>query len=308
MRLEKAPLATSGLILGLLGLGNLLKEFSVLATAVCAIVAVLLWLYLIYSMLSDRKSVQNQWRSSLVQSVFTTFFMSGLLSLTYLKHIFGGYEPIVELLKPLWFIWLVALISHMVLFSKKYLLNLSLQNVFPSWTVLYVGIGVAALTVPLSQEFFIGKLIVIYGMVATILVLPLIFYRLKKHPLETAMKPNTATICAPFSLVTAAYVSNVETPNKLVLGILLVVAQLFYFYILLQLPKLLKRRFTPAFSAFTFPLVISATALKSSVKILVLPVPSIWQTLVVFEILVATFIVGYVLIGYLCFFMGQKLR
>lgn len=305
MRLEKAPLATAGLVLGLFGLGNLVKEVSILFMAMCGIIALLLWSYLIYSMVTDRKSVQKQWQSPLVQSVFTTFFMSGLLSLVYLKNFFGGYGLIAGLLKLLWFIWLIVLIGHMVIFSRKYLLNLSLQNVFPSWTVLYVGIGVAALTASISQQFFLGKLIVTYGIVATLLVIPLIFKRLKKHPLEIGMRPNTATICAPFSLVTAAYVASFETPNKLILGMLLLAAQLFYFYILLQLPKLVGSTFTPAFSAFTFPLVISATALKTSVKVMALPFSIFWQTLVFVETVIATVIVIYVLIGYIRFLIGK---
>ncbi|HCY6347828.1 TPA: permease, partial [Staphylococcus aureus] len=34
MRLQKAPLVTSGLILGLLGLGNLLKDISLVLNAI----------------------------------------------------------------------------------------------------------------------------------------------------------------------------------------------------------------------------------------------------------------------------------
>lgn len=37
MRLQKAPLVTSGLVLGLLGLGNLLKDLSLTLNAVCGI-------------------------------------------------------------------------------------------------------------------------------------------------------------------------------------------------------------------------------------------------------------------------------
>lgn len=307
MRFEKAPLATAGLVLGLFGLGNLVKDISSLATAACGVVATFLWIYLIYSMLADWKSVQKQWQSPLVQSVFTTFFMSGLLSLVYLNNFFGSYRLIPEILKPMWFIWLISLIGHMIIFSKKYLLNLSLQSVFPSWTVLYVGIGVAALTAPLSHQLLLGKVIVCYGILATVVVLPLIFYRLQKYPLEAGMKPNTATICAPFSLVTAAYTATVETPNKLILACLLVASQFFYCYILIQLPKLLNRPFTPAFSSFTFPLVISATALKVSLKMLMPPLPMIWRLLVFLEIAVAVAIVTYVLAGYVRYIIQKNL-
>ena len=70
----------------------------------------------------------------------------------------------------------------------------------------FIGIVIAGLTAPVSGYFFIGQLTVIYGFVATCIVLPIVFKRLKAFPLQTSIKPNTSTICAPFSLVAAAYV------------------------------------------------------------------------------------------------------
>ncbi len=52
-------------------------------------------------------------------------------------------------------------------FSIKYLKDFSLENVYPSWTVLFIGIAIAGLTAPVSGCFFIGQLTVIYGFVAT---------------------------------------------------------------------------------------------------------------------------------------------
>ncbi|HDT5741270.1 TPA: permease, partial [Staphylococcus aureus] len=131
-------------------------------------------------------------------------------------------------------------------------------------------------------------------------VLPIVFKRLKTYPLQTSIKPNTSTICAPFSLVAAAYVITFPKANDLIVIILLVLAQFFYFYIIFKLPKLLKEPFSPVFSAFTFPLVISATALKNSLP--VLTYPEIWEWLLFFEITLATLIVLRVFLGYVHFF------
>lgn len=57
------------------------------------------------------------------------------------------------------------------------------------------------------------------------------------------------------------------------------------------------------FSAFTFPLVISATALKNSMSVLAFP--EIWEWLLLFEMLLATLIVFRVLFGYMHFFLKQ---
>lgn len=85
MKLQKAPLATSGLILGLLGLGNLLKDISLILNAICGILAILIWLHLLYSMFHNFNHVKDQLNNPLVASVFTTFFMSGFLVTTYLN-------------------------------------------------------------------------------------------------------------------------------------------------------------------------------------------------------------------------------
>ncbi len=43
--------------------------------------------------------------------------------------------------------------THMIIFSIKYLKDFSLKNVYPSWTVLFIGIAIAGLTAPVSGYF-----------------------------------------------------------------------------------------------------------------------------------------------------------
>lgn len=143
--------------------------------------------------------------------------------------------------------------THMIIFSIKYLKDFSLENVYPSWTVLFIGIAIAGLTAPVSGYFFIGQLTVIYGFVATCIVLPIVFKRLKAFPLQTSIKPNTSTICAPFSLVAAAYVIAFPKANAFIVIIFLLLAQIFYFYIIIQLPKLLKEPFFARIFSFHIP-------------------------------------------------------
>lgn len=303
MKLQKAPLATSGLILGLLGLGNLLKDISLILNAICGILAILIWLHLLYSMFHNFNHVKDQLNNPLVASVFTTFFMSGFLVTTYLNTFFSNVTVINQFIIPLWVVCLIGMLIHMTIFSMKYLKRFTLENVYPSWTVLYIGIAIAGLTAPVSGYYIIGKASVIYGFLATCIVLPIVFKRLKAYPLQRSIKPNTSTICAPFSLVAAAYVLTFPNANSYIIIIFLVLSQFFYFYIVLQLPQLLKAPFSPVFSAFTFPLVISATALKNSMSVLAFP--EIWEWLLLFEMLLATLIVFRVLFGYMHFFLKQ---
>ncbi|MGZ2200397.1 TDT family transporter, partial [Staphylococcus argenteus] len=90
MRLQNAPLVTSGLVLGLLGLGNLLKDISLAINALCGIFAFLIWLHLLCTMFKNYNTVKEQLNNPLISSVFTTFFMSGFLGTTYLKTFFSN--------------------------------------------------------------------------------------------------------------------------------------------------------------------------------------------------------------------------
>ncbi|HCZ1091957.1 TPA: permease, partial [Staphylococcus aureus] len=162
MRLQKAPLVTSGLILGLLGLGNLLKDVSLVLNAICGIFALFIWVHLLCTILNNFKNVKEQLNTPLVSSVFTTFFMSGFLGTTYLNTYFSDVTIITSLITPLWLLCLMGIMIHMIIFSIKYLKDFSLENVYPSWTVLYIGIAIAGLTAPISGFYLIGKLSVIY--------------------------------------------------------------------------------------------------------------------------------------------------
>lgn len=92
-----------------------------------------------------------------------------------------------------------------------------------------------------------------------------------------------------------------DKKNFFIFWFLLVLSQSFYIFALIKLVGLLKLKFYPSYSGFTFPLVISALALKLSngflinqgVKIAVLPI------LIKVEEIIAVIIVFYVLIIYL---------
>lgn len=163
----------------------------------------------------------------------------------------------------LWWISLVGLILLMVYYICSFVIPFKWENIYPSWTVLFVGIGVAPLTIFVSHQYWLGQIIFWYCLLASILVLPIVFYKTFKIGLAEATLPNMTTICAPISLITAAYVASFPNPNNLLLLFLIILGQALYFFILYQLPTLFRRSFSAGFSAFTFPLVISATALKA---------------------------------------------
>ena len=71
-------------------------------------------------------------------------------------------------------------------------------NATPSWTVLYVGIAVAALTYPLVGIIEIAYATLSFGFVLTFYLYPLIYSDLKKSPLPVALLGQEGIYCAPF--------------------------------------------------------------------------------------------------------------
>ena len=294
MRLKrKEPLLVqSGLVLGLLAMGNLIGRFSQVLRYLLAGLALFFLIHLVIGIVTNFKQAQKQLKDPLIASVFPTFFMQGMVSSTYVATWSFLEENALLIAQGLWWLSFIGLIVLMAYYLFSFVFPFKWDNVYPAWTVLFVGIGVAPLTIAVSQQFILGQVIFWYGLVATIFVLPLVFYKTYKIGLVDRVRPNTTTICAPISLMTAAYTTIFSHPNSLILLLLLISGQILYLFILCQIFQLFKRPFSAGFSAFTFPLVISATALVSSLTVFQLGLFGyIWFLCEVVIALIATLLV-----------------
>lgn len=146
--------------------------------------------FLIKGILKNKKESRKELSNPLIASVFTTFFMAGMILSTYILLFRSLGIWVAVLSKGVWWLSFIALIIHMAIFSWKYLRHFSMANLFPSWSVLYVGIGVASLTAPISGQFTIGKIVFWYGFIATLVLLPFLFIKAYKIGLPSAVKPN----------------------------------------------------------------------------------------------------------------------
>ena len=89
----------------------------------------------------------------------------------------------------------------------------------PSWTVLYVGIAVAALTYPSVGIIEIAYATLSFGFLLTFYLYPLIYSDLKKHPLPLAMLGQEGIYCAPlFSTLGLSSSSWRSRPTDLALN------------------------------------------------------------------------------------------
>ena len=223
-----------------------------------------------------------------------TFPMAGMILSTYVFRLFPHLSLVAQGLWWFSFLLDVALIAG---FTIKFACPDRRVHATPSWTVLYVGIAVAALTYPLVGIIEIAYATLSFGFLLTFYLYPLIYSDLKKHPLPLAMLGQEGIYCAPFSLLLASLVrvAGASLPTWILI-VMILVSQSFLFFVLTRLPNILKQGFQPAFSALTFPTIITATSLKMAQGILKLP---FLDYLVLAETIICLTILFFVLGTYL---------
>ena len=293
--LKKTPMPIVGLMLACAALGNLVQTYGEVYRNIMGIITLVLFIGTTIKFVCDMPGLKAELDNPVAASVFPTYSMGIMLLATYVKP----YNFIVS-----YIIWIVGILLHMILiviFSMKFVKNFNMKKVFPSWFIVYVGIAVASVTGKVFNQT-IGQVALLFAIIAYFILIPIVAKRIfivKEIP-EPAL-PTLVIFAAPGSLCLAGYLNIFEYKNFVVVLILLVLSQGFYLFALSKLVNLLRIKFYPSYSAFTFPLVISALALKLSNNFLVSQgiTSPILIVLVKIEEILAVLIVFYVLMRYL---------
>lgn len=205
-------------------------------------------------------------------------------------------------------LWLLAVILHLGVLARFAYCRWTArcwQHMAPSWFIPPVGIIVAALSCPAPHYHIFCLGLLGLGMINLALLMPLMLYRLIIHPpLERAAQPTLAILAAPVSLALAGYLTSVTAPMLWLCSLMGGIAVLMTLLVYLLLFSLLKPSFSPSFAAFTFPTVISATALQKLAQLPELSrlsptLPAGIATVSSIELVVACALVGYVSIGFI---------
>ncbi|WYB25243.1 TDT family transporter [Gallaecimonas sp. GXIMD1310] len=211
--------------------------------------------------------------------------------------------------------WLLAVILHLsflATFTWHRARQFELSHMVPSWFVPPVGIIVADVASPGGALAPLANVLLWFGIISYGLLLPTMLYRLIfRAEVPDAAKPTMAILAAPASLSLAGYLTVSKQPSLLLVAVLLGIAVLMTAVIYLAFFRLLRLPFSPGYAAFTFPMVIGATALfKTSALFsrqqLSAAGAAELQQLAMLELGVATVIVSYVALRYLMAFLPAK--
>ncbi|MDI4584486.1 C4-dicarboxylate ABC transporter [Oenococcus sp. UCMA 14587] len=301
--LNKIPMAMCGLILGMEALGNLLimLNFSFLGN-ILGVMGMALMFIVLTKLILAFPSAYKEVLNPLSSGTLPTFTMSLMLISMYWSR--WGFPHFGLIL------WILAIVCHiaiMVTFCYVNLINnkFDLKDVYPSWFVMFVGIGV----IPVSAKLFIipvGQFFFFIALGLYIIVFPIVALRLFRHHviLEGAL-PLLTIIAAPASLCLTGYLNSFSQINNIFAILLGVFAQFLYFITILTMARIYilsehsVLKFYPSFAAFTFPLVISATGL--TVLLNHLKIKSYLINIAEVEQIIAVIVVIYVLVHYIKF-------
>lgn len=300
--LQKLPIPIAGLMLGLAASGNLVLSYGSAYRNFFGILSSIILLLLIIKFIKMPEVISKGFDNPVVASVMPTFSMGIMILSTYLKPYFSSTA---------FAMWICGFLIHIILmicFTKKYILDFNIKKVFPSYFIVYVGIAAASITAPAYGLSWLGQYVFWFAFVAYLILLPIVLYRVfvVKGILEPAL-PTITIFAAPSSLCLAGYMNSFPEKNMNLVTFLVIVSLFKTFCVLLYLPKMLKIKFYPSYSAFTFPLVISGIAIKltngflletgKEIKIL--------KYIIKFEELISISIVLYVLFKYITFLLAD---
>lgn len=299
--LTKLPLPVGGVMLALLSLAKLYStlDMPVVSTLFFGgglVVFLLILAKVLFTFSSVREGLQNP----VVASVSPTISMGTMV----LASILGKSEFFAGIATILWFVALLIQILLIAYFTSHFIWRqpLALTDLYPSWFIIFVGLGI----VPTTAGAHMPQLThAVFWLVLTtyVLLLPIVLVRLLKYEMDEPVKPLLTLLAAPGSLCLASYLNAFTHHSAWLVVALLIVSQAMYVIVLLHLPKLLNLPFYPSYAAFTFPLVISATAMftvSTRMDFLMLH----WVAFA--EIMIATVVVCYVFIRYVVYF--SKIR
>ena len=301
--LKKLPIPIAGLILAMFALGNLLQSYSNVVRLCIGGVALILYIIFVLKIVLLNSKLKTVLDNPVPASVLLTITMATILLSSYAKPYSSG------LAAAFWFVGVILHALLIIWFSMKFLPNFSIKKVFPSWYIVYVGIATASVTAGAAGQLKLGQICFWFSLISYFILIPVVCYRVfKVKEIPEPAKPTFAILSAPGSLALAGYLNTFPEKNFTFAAVLFGFSLFFYLVVLVNLPKLLKLKFSPGFSGFTFPLVISALSSKlfNGYVTKLYGANSVLKLFVNFQEILATLIVLYVFIGYMKFLFSKE--
>lgn len=309
--IKKIPTPMCGLALAIASLGNLLSSYFQYARVICGIISTIIITGYIIRIFIDRVGIKLELSKVVPLSVFPTLFMTIFTLSGYIAKILPLFSKVI------WALALVGFLITLIVFVKRWVIHLDINNVFPSWFVIALGYMVGAIPSNELGTEKIGGILAYVGFSLYMLVLPLIVYRvfIRKNQnghrgirtINEDVRPTFTIFAAPANLaIVAQFGAFSDDISKIILITLIALAIPSYLMVLYFVPQFLNGPFYPSYAALTFPLVISTI---SAFKVLIyFEIENLLAIKILLGVMsaIATFVIAYVFVGYTKYLFGRQ--
>ena len=293
--IKNLPTPIAGLALGSAALGNLLQPYSsslqLLFNLLSLIIIVLLTIKFVLGFDKLKKEMENP----VIATVLATYPMTIIILASFSKKYIG------LLSMPVWIIGIfldfcvVCYAIYNLIIKERHI-----NKIYPTWFITFVGPAVVTVTAINYNLETLGLIYFYFSYINYLVLLPFVLYRVYKYKhYKDGDYPTITVFSAPGGLLLASYMIGITQKSNVILAILIPLTILLFIFVLIQLPYLLKRKFYPSFSAFTFPLVICAISFQKTGVYYQLAEFSILNILIHLSELLAIIIVIYVWYGFI---------
>lgn len=291
--IKELPIPISGLMLGILALGNLIQDYSFYGKYICGIIGLIILILLLSKLIKFPEETIKSLKNPVIASVSATSLMSLIIISSYIAP-FN-----IKIAARLWIFSVLLFVGLIIYFTIEFFIKrFSLENVYASYYIIYIGIVIASTTAPLYNQIQFGQIIFYFGLLSFIFLLILTLYRYLKLETPDMFKPLICINAAPFSLLLLGYLKSFSNISNYFIIFLYIMAIIFYIFSIIKIIEYRNLNFYPSYSAFAFPFVVAAIATKEMLKyskFFYLNYLSYIQTLI------AIILVSYVLVKYIIF-------
>ena len=293
--IKSLPTPIAGLALGSVALGNLLQPYSSSLQLLFNLLSLIIIVLLTIKFTLGYDKLKKEMENPVIATVLATYPMSIMLLASFSKKYIG------LLSMPVWIIGIFLDFCVVCYAIYNFIIKeRNINKIYPTWFITFVGPAVVTVTAINYNLETLGLIYFYFSYINYLILLPFVLYRVYKYKhYKDGDYPTITVFSAPGGLLLASYMIGVTQKSNMILAILIPLTILLFIFVLIQLPYLLKRKFYPSFSAFTFPLVICAIAFQKTGIFYQIAEFSILNILIHLSELLAIIIVIYVWYGYI---------
>lgn len=258
--IKNLPTPIAGLALGSVALGNLLQPYSSSLQLLFNLLSLIIIVLLTIKFTLGYDKLKKEMENPVIATVLATYPMTIMLLASFSKKYIG------LLSMPVWIIGIfldfcvVCYAIYNFIIKERHI-----NKIYPTWFITFVGPAVVTVTAINYNLEALGLIYFYFSYINYLILLPFVLYRVYKYKhYKDGDYPTIAVFSAPGGLLLASYMIGVTQKSNIILAILIPLTILLFIFVLIQLPYLLKRKFYPSFSAFTFPLVICAISFQKT--------------------------------------------